>query len=68
MQRIEFRRVAKRFGELVGGNKGLGYLLVDGGGRGNTAMMFVAIILLTVIGAACCTTCRARNTSPYEHA
>ena len=37
-------------GELVGGNKGLGYLLVFGEGQGNTAMVFVSIILLTVIG------------------
>jgi NitT/TauT family transport system permease protein len=37
-------------GELVGGNSGLGYLLVLGEGQGNTAMVFVTIILLTVIG------------------
>ena len=37
-------------GELVGGNMGLGYLLVFGEGAGNTAMVFVSIILLTVIG------------------
>lgn len=37
-------------GELVGGNIGLGYLLVFGEGSGNTAMVFVAIIMLTVIG------------------
>lgn len=37
-------------GELVGGNKGLGYLLVFGEGQGNTAMVFVAIAALTVIG------------------
>ena len=37
-------------GELVGGNKGLGYLLVFGEGSGNTAMVFVAIIMLTIIG------------------
>jgi NitT/TauT family transport system permease protein len=37
-------------GELVGGNVGLGYLLVFGEGQGNTAMVFVTIILLTVIG------------------
>lgn len=36
-------------GELVGGNLGLGYLLVYGEGQGNTAMVFVTIILLTVI-------------------
>ena len=37
-------------GELVGGNMGLGYLLVFGEGAGNTAMVFVSIILLTIIG------------------
>lgn len=37
-------------GELVGGNSGLGYLLVFGEGSGNTAMVFVAIIMLTIIG------------------
>ena len=37
-------------GELVGGNMGLGYLLVFGEGAGNTAMVFVSIILLTLIG------------------
>lgn len=37
-------------GELVGGNKGLGYLLVEGEGQGNTAAVFVAIVALTVIG------------------
>jgi NitT/TauT family transport system permease protein len=37
-------------GELVGGNLGLGYLLVMGGGQGNTAMVFVSILLLTLIG------------------
>ncbi len=37
-------------GELVGGNTGLGYLLVFGEGAGNTAMVFVAIIFLTLIG------------------
>jgi NitT/TauT family transport system permease protein len=37
-------------GELVGGNKGLGFLLVDGEGQGNTAAVFVAICALTVIG------------------
>lgn len=37
-------------GELVGGNKGLGFLLVDGEGQGNTAAVFVAIAMLTVIG------------------
>jgi len=39
-------------GELVGGNKGLGYLLVFGEGQGNTAMVFVSIIFLTLIGIA----------------
>jgi NitT/TauT family transport system permease protein len=37
-------------GELVGGNTGLGYLLVFGEGAANTPMVFVSIILLTVIG------------------
>ncbi len=37
-------------GEFVGGNRGLGYLLVLGEGSGNTAMVFVTIIMLTVIG------------------
>lgn len=37
-------------GELVGGNMGLGYLLVFGEGQGNTAMVFVTIIMLTLIG------------------
>lgn len=37
-------------GELVGGNKGLGFLLVDGEGQGNTAAVFVAICALTVTG------------------
>ncbi len=39
-------------GELVGGNMGLGYLLVFGEGQGNTAMVFVTIIMLTLIGIA----------------
>ena len=39
-------------GELVGGNIGLGYLLVLGEGQGNTAMVFVTIIMLTVVGIA----------------
>ncbi len=39
-------------GELVGGNQGLGFLLVDGEGQGNTAAVFVTIVLLTVIGIA----------------
>jgi NitT/TauT family transport system permease protein len=37
-------------GELVGGNKGLGFLLVDAEGQGNTAAAFVAIAALTAIG------------------
>jgi NitT/TauT family transport system permease protein len=37
-------------GELVGGNTGLGYLLVFGEGAANTPMVFVAIMLLTAIG------------------
>lgn len=37
-------------GELVGGNLGLGYLLVDAEGQGNTAGVFVAIVALTLIG------------------
>jgi NitT/TauT family transport system permease protein len=38
-------------GEFVGGNRGLGYLLVLGEGSGNTAVVFVTIVMLTVIGA-----------------
>ena len=37
-------------GELVGGNLGLGFLLVSSEGQGNTAAVFVAIALLTAIG------------------
>ncbi len=37
-------------GEFVGGNLGLGYLLIFGEGAANTAMVFVTIILLTLIG------------------
>lgn len=37
-------------GELVGGDRGLGYLLVYGEGQGDTAMVFVSIAGLTVIG------------------
>jgi NitT/TauT family transport system permease protein len=37
-------------GELVGGNQGLGFLLVDGEGQGNTAAVFVAICALTLTG------------------
>ena len=37
-------------GELVGGNQGLGYMLVYFEGQGNTAAVFVVIAALTVIG------------------
>lgn len=37
-------------GEMVGGNTGLGYLLIFGEGAGNTALVFVAIIMLTLVG------------------
>jgi NitT/TauT family transport system permease protein len=37
-------------GELVGGNIGLGYMLVFFEGQGNTAAVFVVIAALTVIG------------------
>lgn len=37
-------------GELVGSSKGLGYLLVEAEGQGNTAGVFVAILMLTTIG------------------
>jgi NitT/TauT family transport system permease protein len=37
-------------GELVGGNKGLGFLITFAEGQANAAMVFNAIILLTVIG------------------
>jgi NitT/TauT family transport system permease protein len=37
-------------GEMVGGNMGLGFLLIFGEGSGNTAMVFVSIIMLTVVG------------------
>jgi NitT/TauT family transport system permease protein len=37
-------------GELVGGNQGLGFLLVDAEGQGNTAGVFVAICALTLTG------------------
>jgi NitT/TauT family transport system permease protein len=36
---------------LVGGNLGLGYLLVLGEGQADTAMVFVAILMLTLIGS-----------------
>ena len=38
-------------GELVGGNKGLGYLLSFGEGQANTPMVFVSIVMLTFVGA-----------------
>jgi NitT/TauT family transport system permease protein len=38
-------------GELVGGNMGLGYLLVLGEGQANTPMVFVCILMLTLIGS-----------------
>jgi len=37
-------------GELVGGNKGLGFLISYGEGQANAPMVFDAIILLTFIG------------------
>jgi NitT/TauT family transport system permease protein len=37
-------------GELVGGNMGLGFMLVFFEGQGNTAAVFVVIAALTVIG------------------
>ena len=37
-------------GEMVGGNTGLGYLLIYAQGQANTAAVFGSIILLTVIG------------------
>jgi NitT/TauT family transport system permease protein len=37
-------------GELVGGNQGLGFMLVDAEGQGNTAAVFVAICALTLTG------------------
>ena len=37
-------------GELVGGNMGLGYMLVFFEGQGNTAAVFVVIAALTMIG------------------
>ena len=37
-------------GEMVGGNIGLGYLLVFGEGAANTTMVFVSIFLLILIG------------------
>jgi NitT/TauT family transport system permease protein len=37
-------------GELVGGNRGLGYLLTLGEGQANTPMVFVSIVMLTLVG------------------
>ncbi len=37
-------------GELVGGNKGLGYQLAFGEGQANTPMVFVTILMLTLVG------------------
>jgi NitT/TauT family transport system permease protein len=37
-------------GELVGGNRGLGYLLTFGEGQANTPLVFVSIAMLTVVG------------------
>lgn len=37
-------------GELVGGNQGLGVMLVQGEGQGDTAAVFVTIVMLTLIG------------------
>ena len=37
-------------GEFVGGNQGLGYLLIYGEGSGDTAVVFVTIIMLTLVG------------------
>lgn len=37
-------------GELVGGNKGLGFLITFAEGQANAAMVFNAILLLTLIG------------------
>ena len=37
-------------GELIGGNKGLGFLLVESEGQSNTPGVFVAITGLTIIG------------------
>jgi NitT/TauT family transport system permease protein len=37
-------------GELVGGNQGLGVLLVQAQGQGDTAAALVTIVMLTLIG------------------
>jgi NitT/TauT family transport system permease protein len=39
-------------GEMVGGNSGLGYVLVYGEGQADTPMVFVSIIALTMVGIA----------------
>ena len=38
-------------GELVGGNRALGYLLTFGEGQANTPTVFVSIAMLTVVGS-----------------
>ncbi len=38
-------------GELVGGNRGLGYLLTFGEGQANTPLVFVSIVMLTLVGS-----------------
>ncbi len=37
-------------GEMVGGNTGLGYLLIYGQGQADTAAVFASILILTLIG------------------
>ena len=37
-------------GEFVGGNLGLGFLLVFGAGQANAAAVFVAIVMMTLVG------------------
>jgi len=37
-------------GEMVGGNMGLGYILVFAEGAANTSLVFVSIIMLTIVG------------------
>lgn len=37
-------------GEFVGGNLGLGFLLVFGAGQANAAAVFAAIVMMTVVG------------------
>jgi NitT/TauT family transport system permease protein len=61
-------------GEMVGGNKGLGYLLVLGQGRGDTAAVFVSIrssaswdtALSSWASAVSFTICRGHNTPAPE--